>query len=77
MPEQYIIIKELFNDIEGETKKAFCVKGVWIPKSQGYIAEYNGRPYLYIKKWLSYEIKVRIHQNEESRKIRKMNEILS
>lgn len=73
MKDQYIMIKELFSDIEAKTKKAFKISGVWIPKSQGYVSE--GK--LYVKEWLSFEIKIKLHQNELSRKIRKMNEILT
>ena len=62
------MIKQLFQGLEGETKKAFCVKGVWIPKSQGYISDDSGKSLLYVKKWLAFELKVRIQQNEEKRK---------
>ena len=68
MPERFIMIKQLFTPPERETKKAFCVKGVWIPKSQGYISEHKGKSLLYIIEWLAFEIKVRIHNNEEKRK---------
>lgn len=62
------MIKELFNEIEAETKKAFKISGVWIPKSQGYVTNDNGKNLLYIKKWLAFEIQVKIHQSEEERK---------
>lgn len=77
MTERYIMIKELFNDIEAETKKAFKISGVWIPKSQGYVTDDSGKNLLYVKKWLAFEVQVKIHKNEEMRKIRKLNEILS